>query len=215
LGKDGVPIEYEGEGPLVVVPTMAGVLARWLTEHDATMAGSPGELRRSVPVRSHPALIHLSGRDTTWTGVADTGPLDYGLLVGEDDLLARAATLDSSVFERAGIAARTARRIRARQGRPRAQTHERVVRAIGSAEARRCAAPRCTNTISGRRDRVFCSTACRKAARRAVLPAAPEVRRAIEPGAASACSACGTVLLGAAAADRNCIACGADLRGAP
>lgn len=216
LDDDGAPVEYEGEGPLVVTATMAAVLARWLTEHDHTMAGRPGELRRPVAVRSHPALVRLAGRDTTWTGDPDTEPLDYGPLVEEEDLIAQAAVVGMSALVHAGMAPRTAKRLRAGRTRPRAKNRYLLTAAVANAEERRCTGPGCTNVLTGRQDRRFCSTACRKAAAR--LPASgalpDDVRTAVEAGSAKVCSHCGAVLLGAAAADDSCIACGAALRGA-
>jgi hypothetical protein len=215
LDEDGAPVEYQGEGPLVVVPALADVLARWLTEHDRTMAGRLGELRRPVAVRSHPVLVRLAGRDTTWTEDPDTEPLDYGPLVGEEDLLAQATTLEAATLTDAGIAPRTARRIRAGGSRPRTGTRLRLTAAVATAAKRRCTAPGCANVLSGRRDRRFCSTACRKAAARvpASGPVPDDVRAALEAGSAKVCSHCGAVLLGAAA-DGSCIACGSALGGA-
>jgi hypothetical protein len=217
LGEDSAPVEYESEGPLVVVATMAEVLARWLTEHDPTMQGRPGELRRPVPARSHPALLRLVGRDSTWTGDHDAEPVDYGPLVSEEDLLAQAATLGSAALDDSGIAPRTARRIRAGRSRPRARTRQRFTAAVAAAEERCCAAPGCASVLTGRRDRRFCSTARRKAAGRVTAsgPVSDDVRTAAEAGSAKVCSHCGAVLLGAAAADGSCLACGAALRGAP
>ena len=217
VGEDGAPIEYEGKGPLVVVPTMAEVLAGWLTEHDLTMAGSPGELRRPVPVRSHPALVRLVGRDSTWTGDHDADALDYGSQVSEDDLLAQAAMLGSALLTGAGIAPRSAQRIRAGQSRPRAANRQRLVAAVAAADDRRCAGPGCARVLVGRRDRRFCSTACRKAAGRVLTSGAlpDDLAAALDAGAAKICAHCGTVLLGVAAAEGSCLACGASLRGAP
>ena len=207
LGEDGAPVEYEGEGPLVVVPALADVLARWLTEHDRTMTGRPGELRRPIAVRGHPALVRLAGRDSTWTGDPDAEALDYGPLVGEEDLLARAAAIGTSDLVEAGVASRTAKRLRAGRTRPRAKTRHLLTAAVAQAEGRQCAGPGCSRALTGRRDRRYCSTACRKAAARVTAsgPVPDDVRTAVEAG--TVVCACGTELLGLAASRGTCRRC--------
>jgi hypothetical protein len=132
-----------------------------------------------------------------------------------DTLLAQAAAIDTSALVDAGVAPRTAKRLRAGRTRPRARNRHLLTAAVATAERRQCAGPGCTSVLAGRRDRRFCSTACRKAAARAASgPVPDDVRTAVEAGSANVCSHCGAVLLGAAAADDSCVACGAGLRGA-
>ena len=216
LGGDSAPAEYPGDGPLVVVATMADRLVGWLHERDLTMEGAPGERRHPVPARSHPTLIRLVGRDSTWTGDDRTEPLDYGPLVAKQELVDAAASLGTAGLVGAGIPARTAKRLRTGRARPRAKTLGRVAGALSRSEERRCNGPGCPKPLTGRRDRRFCSTACRKAAARVETqgPVPDDVRAAVEMGSATSCPSCGAVLLGAAAADGSCLACGAGLRGA-
>lgn len=216
LGDSGAPVEYAGNGPLVVITTMANVLRGWLAERDLTMDRVPGELRRPVPARSHPTLVRLVGRDSTWTGNNDSGPLDYGPLVGEQELLDAAVSLGVASLARAGVPERTAKRIVARRTRPRATTLRQVSGALVQAEKRHCQGPDCPKSLTGRRDRRFCSTACQKAARRLETqrPVPDDVRTAVRTGTATVCPSCGAVLLGAAAADGSCLACGSALQGA-
>lgn len=176
VGADGELVESEGTGRTFVVPTIRAWFASWLRERDGTLEGPPGERRRPVLVRSHPALVQYVGRDRQEFGAAaedrSSEPLLFGVGAGVDDLLAEAAAVGSSALAAAGVSTRTAERAAAGVARPTARTVKRLAAAVHMVEERCCEGPGCSAPITSlRRDARFCGDACRKAAARAATEA--------------------------------------------
>ena len=204
VGPDGATIASGGTGRIFVGATHRDVLRSWLKERDPTMDGPRRGLRHPALVRSHPALVELVGRGDTWT--ADpAGDPDDAEVYGEGDatrLLEDARALGAGELATRGLAPRTADRIVAGRSKHSSRVLVQTAAAIAAGpEERRCQGPGCAETVTGRRDKRFCTNACRMAAQRA--SAGPPPVHATEV----VCGLCGCVLLGAAA-HGVCPACG-------
>ena len=203
LGPDGTTIASEGTGRIFVGATHRDVLRSWIEERDPTMVGPRRGLRHPALVRSHPALVELVGRADTWTADPDRCP-DDAEVYGAGDvarLLADARVLGTAELAARGLAPRTAARVVAGKARHSSRVLAKTAAAIATGPVeRRCEGPGCTETVTGRRDKRFCTNACRMAAQRAPMAPSPAATDIV-------CARCGCVLLGAAA-HGACPACG-------
>ena len=202
VGRDGELIESHGRGPVFVIETHRGHLLRWLREEDPTLVGPRRGLRRPAPIESHPALVELVGRSTTWQGAGGSEPVTFPSFTARDDLVFHARSLGSGALIGAGVPPRTAGRIVA-GGRPDPLTVERLAVAVAVTSPRQCAGPGCQQELQGRSHRRFCSDACSKRARRAASRSA----QTKDAFAGIPACACGTVLFGAAARQGMCSDC--------
>ncbi len=203
LGADGDTVASKGTGRIFIGATHRDVLRSWLQERDPTMEGPRQGLRHPALVRSHPALVELVGRVDTWSADRDADPADAEVY-GEGDvvpLVDGARALGTAVLAARGLAPRTADRVVAGKGRHSSRVLAKTAAAIATGPVeRRCQGPGCTETVTGRRDKRFCTNACRMAAQRAPMAPSPAATDVV-------CARCGCVLLGAAA-HGACPACG-------
>ncbi len=198
----------------VRVLSVADHLARWLRENDPSMEGPRRGLRSAVPVFSHPALVEVVGKAGEALWAVDEDPdADVDALV----LSYGAPRLDAlrtvarrigrrEVARRAGVSARKVRTF-ATGGRSAPDVVAAV--AAGMENYRPC--EQCGGRLEGRARR-WCSKRCQKAGERAkrggrsLSPhtwGCPSCAATSDDGHCGACdeawcTACGTVLLGAA-----------------
>jgi hypothetical protein len=184
LDPDGERIHAAGDRKArrrIVVHAVADHLARWLREVDPSMEGPRRGLRTPVPVHTHPALFHVTGRAGELMEDGSESPaLEFGAAEGWQELRRAALRIGAPEIARLGdMSRRTVSNVLSGGSKPTEATLATIAAALARASRRRC--PGCDQEITGRSDRRWCSDRCRKATRRAAAKERTEVSQVDRP----------------------------------